>query len=53
LDSLGKICGRTLWLDHGKFRMIGPTSEVVAAYRKTMDQSTASKTASSDLMPAA
>jgi len=53
LDSLGKICGRTLWLDHGKVRRIGPTSEVVAAYRKTMDPSTASKTASSDLTPAA
>jgi ABC-type polysaccharide/polyol phosphate transport system ATPase subunit len=32
LSSIGKLCDRTLWLDHGRMRMMGPTKEVVAAY---------------------
>jgi ABC-type polysaccharide/polyol phosphate transport system ATPase subunit len=34
MPSLEKLCDRVLWLDHGKMRMLGPTAEVIAAYRQ-------------------
>ena len=32
LASLGQLCDRVLWLDHGRIRMDGPAGEVIAAY---------------------
>ena len=32
LTSLPLLCERTMWLDHGKMQMIGPTEDVIAAY---------------------
>jgi ABC-type polysaccharide/polyol phosphate transport system ATPase subunit len=34
MEAILSICKRVAWLDHGVIRMIGPTSEVVAAYRQ-------------------
>jgi ABC-type polysaccharide/polyol phosphate transport system ATPase subunit len=36
LKALESCCERTLWLDHGCIRKVGPTTEVVAAYRQEM-----------------
>jgi ABC-type polysaccharide/polyol phosphate transport system ATPase subunit len=33
LKSLPSLCEKSLLLDHGKIRMIGPTDEVIAAYQ--------------------
>jgi ABC-type polysaccharide/polyol phosphate transport system ATPase subunit len=33
LDSLALLCNRVLWLDQGRMQMLGPTKEVIAAYR--------------------
>ena len=32
LDALARLCPRSLWLDAGRVRQAGPTSEVVRAY---------------------
>ncbi len=37
LDSAEKLCPRAAWLEAGRLRGIGPTREVVAAYRKNID----------------
>jgi ABC-type polysaccharide/polyol phosphate transport system ATPase subunit len=34
LGSLPDLCDRVLWLDHGKPHMIGPTEEVIEAYKR-------------------
>jgi ABC-type polysaccharide/polyol phosphate transport system ATPase subunit len=34
LESLGLLCDRGVWLDHGKLRMHGPMKEVIRAYRR-------------------
>jgi ABC-type polysaccharide/polyol phosphate transport system ATPase subunit len=34
LTQVESLCRRALWLDHGRVRMIGASSEVVAAYRE-------------------
>jgi ABC-type polysaccharide/polyol phosphate transport system ATPase subunit len=34
MSSLSMVCDRVLWLDHGRTRMLGPTNEVVAAYKQ-------------------
>lgn len=31
-DAIRRFCQRTLWLDHGKIKLDGPTEEVLAAY---------------------
>jgi ABC-type polysaccharide/polyol phosphate transport system ATPase subunit len=36
LNALGRLCERTLWLDHGQVRQLGPTPEVIAAYTEAM-----------------
>jgi lipopolysaccharide transport system ATP-binding protein len=36
LDSIPTLCERVVWMDHGRVRLIGPTREVVAAYRKSV-----------------
>jgi ABC-type polysaccharide/polyol phosphate transport system ATPase subunit len=33
LESLSLLCERVLWLDHGRMKMLGPTNEVIQAYR--------------------
>lgn len=33
LPTVEAMCGEVMWLDHGESRMIGPASEVVAAYK--------------------
>ena len=38
MGSIGKICDRVLWLDHGRMQMLGPTKEVVAAYTQQVNQ---------------
>jgi ABC-type polysaccharide/polyol phosphate transport system ATPase subunit len=38
LGSLTMLCDRVLWLDHGRARMIGPTREVIAAYKDQVNQ---------------
>lgn len=32
LEAISRLCGRTVWLDHGRVRQDGPTNEVIAAY---------------------
>jgi ABC-type polysaccharide/polyol phosphate transport system ATPase subunit len=34
LDSLRRHCHRVAWLDHGRLLQVGPTHEVVEAYRR-------------------
>lgn len=34
MHSLGLMCDRVLWLDHGKTRAIGPAAEVIEAYTR-------------------
>ena len=34
LDTLARFCDRTMWLDEGKVRVIGPAEEVVSQYRQ-------------------
>jgi len=36
LDSLAKLCDQAVWLDHGRVRLVGPTEEAVAAYRRSV-----------------
>ncbi|MEP7290566.1 MAG: ABC transporter ATP-binding protein [Chloroflexota bacterium] len=33
LQAIGYLCERTIWLDHGVVQMMGPSAEVIAAYR--------------------
>ncbi|WP_217921326.1 ABC transporter ATP-binding protein [Miltoncostaea oceani] len=32
LDAISRLCGTCAWLDHGRLRAVGPTSEVIDAY---------------------
>ena len=34
IEQIERLCGRVLWLEQGKARMIGPTAEVCGEYRK-------------------
>lgn len=36
LNQIRRLCGRTVWIDSGEVRQIGPTVEVVSAYETTM-----------------
>ena len=38
LHSLELLCDQVLWLDHGKVRLIGPTKEVIAAYKQQVEE---------------
>jgi ABC-type polysaccharide/polyol phosphate transport system ATPase subunit len=33
LDSLAELCDRMIWMDHGRIRQMGPSDEMIAAYR--------------------
>ncbi len=37
MDSIGKLCPRSIWLDAGCVRAIGPTNRIVAAYRDSLE----------------
>jgi len=41
LDSLVKLCDKVLWMDHGRVRRVGPTQEVIDAYRDSVGASKA------------
>ena len=32
LEAVKKLCARTIWLEHGRIKMDGPTAEVIEAY---------------------
>jgi ABC-type polysaccharide/polyol phosphate transport system ATPase subunit len=36
LHSIGNLCDRVVWLDHGRIRQAGPPREIVAAYQQEM-----------------
>jgi ABC-type polysaccharide/polyol phosphate transport system ATPase subunit len=38
LATLGTLCDRVLWLDHGRMRMMGPAQEVIAAYTREVNE---------------
>ncbi|HLV99361.1 MAG TPA: ABC transporter ATP-binding protein [Ktedonobacterales bacterium] len=33
LDTIGTLCPQTIWLDAGRVRQVGPTTEVIEGYR--------------------
>jgi ABC-type polysaccharide/polyol phosphate transport system ATPase subunit len=39
MDLVERLCGRTLWLAHGRLAQEGATMSVVAAYRESCLQS--------------
>jgi ABC-type polysaccharide/polyol phosphate transport system ATPase subunit len=41
LESLIKLCDKVLWMDHGRVRRLGPTEEVIDAYRDSVGASKA------------
>lgn len=44
LESIGRLCDRVLWLDHGRVHQCGPARQVIAAYQQHA-QSTEKKAA--------
>ncbi len=36
LDSLGKLCARGVWLDHGRVRLAGPIDKIIDAYKESV-----------------
>jgi ABC-type polysaccharide/polyol phosphate transport system ATPase subunit len=36
LESLSQMCNRTVWMDHGRIKMIGECEEVIDAYRSSV-----------------
>lgn len=53
LDSLSQLYRQAIWLDHGRLCMSGATSDVVAAYRQTMQEKLLPSAGSSPLSPTA
>ncbi|CAN5861383.1 hypothetical protein BH23ACT5_BH23ACT5_01760 [soil metagenome] len=54
LPQVADFCDRTMWLDHGKIRMIGESMEVVVAYKEDSNsrkRSAASRPAGFDGVP--
>jgi ABC-type polysaccharide/polyol phosphate transport system ATPase subunit len=45
LEGMAKVCERTVWMDHGRVRQVGPTAEVVAAYVQSVQQQAARQAA--------
>jgi ABC-2 type transport system ATP-binding protein/lipopolysaccharide transport system ATP-binding protein len=39
MEAVLRLCERAAWLDHGTIRTVGPTSEVVAEYRRAQLES--------------
>jgi lipopolysaccharide transport system ATP-binding protein len=48
LSAVEMMCQRTVWLDHGRIRLIGPTAEVVRAYLDAVDEALIEDSASAD-----
>jgi len=40
LDQVSELCHRVMWLEHGQVRQIGPTEEVLTAYRQASSANT-------------
>jgi ABC-type polysaccharide/polyol phosphate transport system ATPase subunit len=38
LDAVERLCDDAMWLEHGAMKAIGPTHEVVAGYRASVEQ---------------
>jgi len=38
LATLPLLCDRVLWLDHGRAKTIGPAAEIIAAYKREVNQ---------------
>jgi ABC-type polysaccharide/polyol phosphate transport system ATPase subunit len=36
LIALERVCGRLIWMDHGRVRQVGPAAEMIAAYREAV-----------------
>jgi ABC-type polysaccharide/polyol phosphate transport system ATPase subunit len=36
LEAVPKLCDKVLWMDHGRVRQVGPTEQVVAAYKQSV-----------------
>lgn len=36
MGSLTSLCDQIVWLDHGRVRQVGPTAEVIAAYKASV-----------------
>jgi ABC-type polysaccharide/polyol phosphate transport system ATPase subunit len=53
LDAVEKMCDDALWLEHGVIRRTGPATEVVAAYRASMDPGQARPGVGGAVRPAA
>jgi ABC-type polysaccharide/polyol phosphate transport system ATPase subunit len=41
LESLPQMCNRAVWMDHGRIALTGPCHEVIAAYRSSVQGSSA------------
>ena len=45
LASISMLCDRVLWLDHGRIQKLGPTEDVIAAYRLQQSEDIAQRQA--------
>jgi len=45
LSAVEMMCPRTIWLDHGVIRQVGPTAEVIRAYIDAVDEALIGETA--------
>jgi len=48
LSAVEMMCQRTVWLDHGRIRLAGPTAEVVRAYLDAVDEALIEEAAGAD-----
>jgi ABC-2 type transport system ATP-binding protein/lipopolysaccharide transport system ATP-binding protein len=44
MDSIARLCPRSIWLDHGELRAAGPTDEVIQQYLRTADRASSAQT---------
>ena len=51
MESLRRICPRSIWMDHGVLKMDGPTSEVIDAYLEAMGEKPAAAPAPPPAVP--
>jgi ABC-type polysaccharide/polyol phosphate transport system ATPase subunit len=45
LNALAHLCDRVVWMDHGRVHQVGPTAEVVDAYRASVREKQRNKAA--------
>ena len=48
LSAVEMMCQRTVWLEHGRVRQVGPTAEVVRAYLDAVDEGIIAATAGAE-----